>query len=167
MNGDFNLPFMGIWEEDKISEIFYHYTRKISEVKSLAPNKFQAKIISEFIHRNLMTQHMDSPTRYENILDLSFCSNNDMILRKDILSNVIFSDHTLNVIETEGLSEEQNKEVKNHCSTSIPDYITDKATDEENDNFINDLYQVEWDSMINLSDDVNQITDFIIDNIEV
>ena len=71
------------------------------------------------------------PTTRRDLLDLMFCNDQEFICGKDIMDNVLFSDHSLCIIGTKILS--------NIYTTDIPLYNLLKAT------------QAKWDLLNNRS----------------
>merc|ERR1712240_27200 len=158
------------WSEDKINELLNYCTDRNVRGKSLSSDKRQAQELYDFVSRNVMEQFIMEPT-YEksgNILDLFFCSDPNMILNQENLGNIINSDHTFNLMET-NIEAVDKKETdnKNVCSTNIPEYEINGATEEECNNLIQSIGLIDWTSHFNENTDVDDIAKDTIENIEL
>ena len=84
--GDFNLPIVD-WQTKKISGGTRDVQRQAEELMALCEEFF-------------MNQCINKPTRQNNILDLFFTNNEDLILKIHVDSPTIISDHNLQCITT-------------------------------------------------------------------
>ena len=90
-----------------------------------------------------------------------------MILNQDLIANVINSDHNFILLDTNmEITNECKLDNKNLCSTSIPEYEIKNATDDEWDNLIMNLGNIDWEKKININTNVDNIADFLLNNIE-
>ena len=80
INGDFNFPFVR-WSDGENTEDIGSYT--IGSGKTL-DQKTQAEKFLDFTDKWFLTQVINQPTRYENILDLFFVSTCEYIKSVDI-----------------------------------------------------------------------------------
>ena len=83
--GDFNFPFIQ-WPSSKI------YNRE-QEPEHMASEKRQGKMLLEWADSNFMEQHIKTPTRKGNILDLVFTNSPNLITDYSTIVNQNFSDH--------------------------------------------------------------------------
>ena len=91
---------MDDWCEEKINKLLEHCGKRSDRGNNLSKDKDQAKSLYEFISENVMNQYIVNPTRKNNILDLLFCSDNNIIGDQEMMENIIHSDHTFNFVET-------------------------------------------------------------------
>ena len=61
-------------------------------------NLVQADALQQFAHEQCLQQHIEEPTRKNNILDV-FLTNNDQLTRQIILTETSMSDHNIIHIE--------------------------------------------------------------------
>ena len=90
--GDFNLPIIN-WKEGEISGGTREQQR-------------QASILTNFAEKLFMEQIVEEGTRNENILDLFFSNNDEIVLKVEVEPQSIISDHKLQIITTSFLTED-------------------------------------------------------------
>ena len=111
-------------------------------------------------------QIIDGHTRKNNILDLFFCSDTDIIVNHEKLENVLFSDHALCIVNTLIASDPIKTTNKDKLyTTDIPMYNLMKAEDTDWDKLNEELSSLDWDSIFSLKD-MNDMADDMISNIE-
>ena len=99
---------------------------------SISDEKKQAYLLCNFVQEYFMEKVFDSCTRGRNLLYLMFSSDPYLVISKTPLDNVIISDHTLCLIETNMSSGPiPLKEKKNIYSTEIIIYNLLGASDKE------------------------------------
>ena len=131
MSGDFNLAFLHKWDGETI-EAMKAGTTCPRAGKSVAEEKKQALHLIDFVEEFFMTQYIENATRKNNILDLVFTNNSELINQCQQIINANISDH--NTILTKlsyGLKPLEKKEKKNFASTKIPEYEVKAADDED------------------------------------
>ena len=86
IGGDFNLPIIN-WKTKKVSGGAREQSRQAEDLMQICDEFFLNQCISE-------------PTRLNNILDLFFTNNEEIILKTQVEARTIISDHNLQVITT-------------------------------------------------------------------
>ena len=90
-----------------------------------------------------------------------------MIISQEALANVINSDHNVILLDTDmNLPSEKKVESKNLCSTDIPEYEVNNASEDEWNELISNLGSVDWDDIIDINTNVDTIASIILDKIE-
>ena len=86
MGGDFNFPIID-WKTRRVSG------GTMDQMK-------QAKDLLEFTDNFFMDQYIKKPTRNQNILDLFFTNNDEIMIAVEVEAPTILSDHNLQIITT-------------------------------------------------------------------
>ena len=129
-------------------------------------DKKQASILCNFVQEQFMEQYIDSSTRGQNLLDLMFCNDSDLITYNLPIDNVIISDHTLCVLGTNfNITPISRKVRSNIYSTEISNYNLMDATSNEWENLNNHLFNIDWEEVFR-DDCIENICDVIIKHIE-
>ena len=128
--GDFNMPDLAWCQSDSVSG-----TRAISESGTL---------LNHFIDHNFISQYVDKPTRINNILDLFFTNNSNLVLQCDS-TDTSLSDHKIIKIKTTYNVKSTLKNTKPH----IPDFTFRSLNLQKADfNKISDhLKSLNWDEL--------------------
>ena len=106
------------------------------------------------------------PGQPDSCIDLVFTNNNELLLSQELIESVIFTDHSLCVIETNITTEiVKNKKPVNNYTTDIPLYNLLKADDKDWDALNNEFLTVNWDEEV-LNKDMDELTDAFIKVIE-
>ena len=166
INGDFNLPFMGIWDEENVTSLMNLYTEKTENGRNISSDKKQAMRLCEFSNSHFLHQFIDTPTRMNNTLDLIFSNDDNLICDYENIVNMALSDHNTLVINTNiELSETKVNEHKNIYYSKIPEFNLQDVTEDEW-NIINEkLYNINWDLKFE-DKDPDEITKILIEIIE-
>ena len=132
MNGDFNFRFMSSWSKSEHSMCAESIEAREERGATISDEKKQAYLLFNFVQEYFMEQFIDFCTRGNNLLDLMFNSDPNLVISNTPLDNVIISDHTLCMIETNMNSiSVPLKERKNLYSTEIMNYNLLGASDED------------------------------------
>ena len=101
--------------------------------RSVSCDKLQAGILCDIMEEFLFKQFIRDPTRKNNILDLFFCNDFNLVEEYQIIENIFYSDQCSIVIETNinNMKEDDINEYVNHYSTEIPNYETLDTSPEE------------------------------------
>ena len=167
LNGDFNFPLMGGWDEDKVTKLLEQCDKRTENGQNLSKDKIQARMLYDFGNENMMSQFITNPTRKENILDLLFCSDESLVGEQEMIENIIHSDHTFNFVDFNiKLNVENTSTSLNQYTTSINNYEIKEATELEWENYNKDLLSIEWEKLFNINTDVDTIGDVLIEEIE-
>ena len=130
VSGDFNLGFLQNWDSEIVEAIKAGATFP-RDGRSVSEDKKQALHLIEFVEEFFMIQYIKEATRKNNILDLVFTNNIDVITTCQQIINSKLSDHnTLLAQLSYGLKQLEKKQKKNVASTKIPDFDL-KAADKE------------------------------------
>ena len=123
--GDYNLKCIS-WPSKKI------YAKEVTKEKK-ATEKVQAELLLNYAERNFLENCVTTPTRGDNILDLCFTNNHNMINFYTTSVNKKFSDHnTLEMDLNFSYNSEKKKEKQsNPYHTKVPEYETTNATEED------------------------------------
>ena len=147
VSGDFNLGFLNSWDFKTIEELKAKSSNRAGDGRSVAEDKKQALFLIEFAEEFFLAQHIDQGTRRQNILDLIFTNNDQLITRCYQIINSTLSDHNTICCELSyGLKPLEQKGPINFSSTQIPEYDTAGA-DEEDWLRVNTLLQsIDWEA---------------------
>ena len=137
--------------------------------RSIAQDKVQAKLLLDLSQKLFTEQKMKDPTRKNNILDLFFCNDDELVIDQKFIESVITSDHSLNIIRTNiNINDQNNMEKPNNnnpYTTEIRLYELLEATDEEWENLRQFFYSHDWIDILQ-DKSVDEIADIIIKIIE-
>ena len=145
ISGDFNLGFLDSWEPSTIEKL------KAGALcpragRAASEEKKQALHLVDFAEDFFLLQYVDEATRKQNILDLIFTNNNNLIIRCRQVINAKLSDHNTIITELSyGLKQLENKQNKNFTTTTIPEYDFQGADDENWARMKSLLNVVEWE----------------------
>ena len=132
ISGDFNLGFLNSWDPSQIEAIKGSIDKRSADGKNVAEDKLQAKMLIEFVEEHFLQQHVKEATRKENILDLIFTNNQDLIVKCNQIQHSKLSDHKTNVaLLSYNLKPQELQEKVNFATTAIPEYNTAGADDED------------------------------------
>ena len=126
---DFNFPVMGQWTVHDMDSSTSKATTRAAKTKDLGNTSDQISKLIDIIHNNAFTQIVNIPTRLENILDLVFVNNTNLVDNIEAIENIVVTDHKLIIahLNTEVIDPEEESRI-NFCSTSIPLYNLFKAS---------------------------------------
>ena len=79
---------------------FYIKERSEMNGSTISSDKRQAKQLCLLVQDLFMDQYVDTCTRGKNLLDLVFSNDSNLILNVTPMDNVLISDHTLCVMDT-------------------------------------------------------------------
>ena len=165
--GDMNLPFVKDWSRPALEKFCTQVTEQDKSSKTAADDKRQAVMLIKFAEGHYMEQFINTGTRFDNILDLVFCSDPSLIVNcKQLINSRSFSDHNSLFIQLSyGLKHmEQHKRI-NHASTIIPDYNLIEGDIEDWARMNALLDQIDWENELE-DKSVEQMTDFILGHLE-
>ena len=145
INGDLNFPFMCDWNGTITDSLCESIEARKLNGKSVNSDKEQALDLYNLTCESFMTQCVNIPTRKQNILDLCFSNDTNLISNVDIIENVIMSDHSTIILETDIEALYGNSNHKEHINiyyTNIPEYETMDASVTEISNMRNYLHEL-------------------------
>ena len=132
VSGDFNFPGMGTWTTTDMDYSATNASTRAVNTNMLGNSSIQVKKLIDTVHKNAFSQVVKIPTRIENILDLMFVNNQDLVENIETIENILITDHKLIVAnlstQIANLKEEKRR---NFCSTTIPLYNLHKTTPEQ------------------------------------
>lgn len=166
INGDFN--FMNSWSTAERSEFIENIEIKETNGSTISSDKRQAKQLCLLIQDLIMEQYVDTCTRGKNLLDLLFSNNCNLISNVTPMDNVLISDHTLCVmdtnIETENISTKYSK--KYLYSTEIMRYALLDASEDDWSDLNNYFNEIDRDNIICDVNDIDKVCDTMINILE-
>ena len=169
INGDFNFPELKGWNISDIESLISSMEANENACRSIAQDKIQAKALLDISQKLFTEQKMKDPTRKNNILDLFFCNDDELIVDQMFIESVITSDHSLNIIRTniniDGHNNTEKLNKNNPYTIDIRKYELLEATNEEWENLQQFLYSQEWIEILQ-DKSVDVIADIIINKIE-
>ena len=132
VSGDFNLGFLNSWDVDSLETIKASTSSRQAAGRAVSEDKKQALMLIDFAEEFFLQQFIDEGTRRQNILDLVFSNNDQLIIKCSQITNTKLSDHnTICADLSYGLKPLEEKKNTNFSTTSIPDYDTSGADEEE------------------------------------
>ena len=132
VSGDFNLGFLNSWDVNSIEAIKACASSRQAEGKAVSEDKKQALLLIDFAEEFFLQQYVDEGTRQQNILDLIFSNNEQLIIKCSQVTNSKLSDHnTICADLSYGLKAIEEKTKTNFSSTKVPEYDTRGADEEE------------------------------------
>ena len=147
LTGDLNLPFLRDWSSSALEAFCSRVAERESSSRSTADDQRQAVLLIHLCQRFYMEQIVKKNTRQNNLLDLVFCSDSNLIINHNqIINNRSFSDHNSIVVTLSlGLKHLEASQRTNYSSTTIPEYDI-KCEDEEDWMRMNMLIEkVKWE----------------------
>jgi len=132
LTGDLNLPFLRDWSSSALETFCSRVAERENSSRSTADDQRQAVMLIHLSQRFYMEQMVRENTRQNNLLDLVFCSDSNLIINHNqIINNQSFSDHNSIVVTLSlGLKHLEANQRINHSLTTIPEYDI-KSGDEE------------------------------------
>ena len=123
VSGDFNLGFLKSWDASSIESIKSSSSSRSADGKAVSEDKKQALFLIEFAEDFFLHQHIEEGTRRQNILDLIFTNDNQLIVNCSQIINENLSDHNTICAELSyGLKPLEEKKKTNFSSTIIMHY---------------------------------------------
>ena len=121
--GDLNFPGMGAWSSKDMDSASTNAITRANKTGDLGNNINQVRKLIDIVTKYSLSQIVKLPTRLENILDLMFTNNTELIDSIETIENIKVTDHKLVVAHLISKTQELREESrKNFCSTSIPLY---------------------------------------------
>ena len=123
----------------------------------------RVQVLLEFADEFFLHQVITSPTRRNNILDLIFTNNTNIINDQTIICNEKLSDHyfiQLNMNYDNHVSNETKKEKTNHSKTNLNKYDFQAASDELWYRFNLLMQEVNFESMFENLDTTEKLNVF-------
>ena len=162
-SGDFNFPGMGSWSNSDMDISATRAATRALNKGEIGNASDQIKNLIDIVQKHALNQVVKVPTRIENILDLIFVNNVDMIDHVETIENIKVSDHKMIVahLNVEAANTTQD-ERKNFCTTSIPRFNLFKATPNQWQKARTELRE----SKFNLEASPSDITNELIDTID-
>ena len=99
VNGDFNFPTMKSWSSNEILT-FLDKIHEREDRANIGTVTLQNKLLCDLVQDLYLHQIIQGHTRKNNLLDLFFCNDLDIITGHSKIENVLFSNHTLRLINT-------------------------------------------------------------------
>ena len=104
LSGDFNLGFLNSWDINSIEAIKASTSSRQADGRAVSEDKKQALLLINFSEEFFLQQYIDKGTRRQNILDLIFSNNDQLIIKCSQITNSKLSDHnTISVDLSYGL----------------------------------------------------------------
>ena len=165
MSGDFNLGFLNSWDVNTI-EILKAGALFQRDGRSASEEKKHALHFIEFVEEFFMIQYIDEATRKKNILDLIFTNNSDLIIKCRQVVNSKLSDHNTIITDLSyGPKELEKSQTRNFTSTTIPEYDSQGADNEEWGRINSLLETIDWNAQFE-DKTVTEMTEILLKELE-
>ena len=124
------------------------------------------KILCDLISDKLLSQMVTEDTTIDNVLNLVFVNNKQMINDVDVLVNSGLSDHNLCVVRTNIMAQDSHGDEEVYpYTTSILKYRLLEATEPVWKDLNNFCWEVDWEAMLE-DRPAELMTDLLVDKIE-
>ena len=94
-SGDFNFPGMGSWTTNDMDSSTTKAAIRAVNKGEIGNVSDQVKNLIDIVHKYALNQVVKVPTRLENILDLIFVNNIDIIDHIETIENLLVTDHRM------------------------------------------------------------------------
>ena len=171
VSGDFNIKEMKSWDEDTINEmketVLSRNDSDNDSITDIGVVKLNSMNMIEFIEKWNLLQYIKVPTRKDNILDLIFTDDTELI--EDISQEVhsAISDHNTIVVSVNvnSANSDTNETRENFSTTQIPLYKTDNLDKDIVRKIKNDLINTDWNG-VSVESLTNTIEEVIVKHCE-
>ena len=160
ITGDFNFPEMGSWTTVDMDSSSSKAATRATNKGDIGNASDQIKTLIDTVDKNALNQVVKVPTRLDNILDLIFVNNIEIVDHIEVIENVKVTDHKMLIAHMNIEAVIVGQDVrKNFCSTSIPRYNLHKAAPSQWQKARQDLAEAN----INYEASTSAMTDELID----
>ena len=132
LSRDFNFAFMESWGPDDKSFLSDTITSCQLHSLSISSIRAQASLLLSLVEEHMFTQYVKEATIGNNILDLVFCNDSDLISSVFLINNEIISDHRMIIIDLNiTLAPQSPPPRSNFSASSLPEYDLEKVTEDD------------------------------------
>ena len=123
---------MRAWKQSDMEKVSSNPAARLASESSISEDRGQIIRMIEFVEKLALSQEVMENTREENILDLLFSSDPELVESSEVLKNVSISDHNFVIatLNREYTQETESRKI-NFCSTEIPLYNLSKGSTED------------------------------------
>ena len=93
IGGDFNFPFLQAWTTEDIEDVSSNTSARLQSNSAIGSDRSQAANMIDFLNEFSLSQEVTEGTRGNNILDVIFTNDENLIDDIEVMENFQISDH--------------------------------------------------------------------------